>query len=989
MINKDDIKYSIVLCYNHELNEDEYKDIGNKIDELIINGKKVIVFAIKSIYEEMQEFKYKYEDYKDFNPFQIYEIKDIPNNINLSYIEFNENKLMKNVVTVDGQDMLKIKNISQFSNSFNFEQYEVEHYDKNVNIKIKAGAGSGKTTTMVNRIMFLIHSNKDLNLKNIHMITFTNKAKDEMKEKIKENILQRWNVTKNIEYIKYLEQLGNMNISTIDSYFKNIANEIGISIGHHNNLKMRSFTKEKKDIIKAALNEVKEASDILSIINLDDLEKIIKSFWDKFYTVGITDNEIKCLDWAEGVTREEKDINNVLKQVFDIITEEFSKLMKEEKSIELRNILLNIERAIDENIYIDSELLKQKVNYPEYIFVDEFQDTSKLQVKVIAWICDMLDSKIFVVGDQKQAIYRFRGASEKAFEQLEEYLKSYNKSIIEFELKINYRTQSSTLEQIQDKILPWVNNYKFDEKYKLTAGNIASKGIMNIIEIEANPKQTDENKIRQELNKKNRKHIIDEIYKNIPIKGEYKNKSEIIKLKEVIENEIIGMYILKNNTILKEEKYKNIYYKSINIYKTNILQFIYVIYSFKSEFRKKYLKNTPYIKEIKEQYELYIKEIKELDLKEIEEEDIIYMVESIADKIEEYEEDINIRLDIVKFLYHSNNNGIVVLARDNKQVEQIKSICEGNHIPCSVDIKGNFYGSRAIRDYYILVRSFLYNDIKHKISLIDTPYISINDIDIIQITKSSYNIEENKVEQILKINQYDIYRNKLRMYNFLDLSDIIIKERQVIHNFYKEVISNIKNSNLSYNDEQIDERAKSEAGRYEKNLSRLIAILRIELGEEASIVDICDYLEIKIRTDRDTEEADIDISKNEVVCMTVHKSKGLQFKNVLIPFTNKPYSRKRNNNILVEFDKNKNIYRVGWNISVRKYNKLKKDYDYDNYKNTEYDELYNKENDLLTKDEINLLYVAFTRAEDNLTIIKPKRTKKDTWGYLLQEDNKK
>ena len=47
------------------------------------------------------------------------------------------------------------------------------------------------------------------------------------------------------------------------------------------------------------------------------------------------------------------------------------------------------------------------------MFIDEFQDTDDVQIEALLQICDLLDYKMFVVGDIKQCIYRFRGAEEK------------------------------------------------------------------------------------------------------------------------------------------------------------------------------------------------------------------------------------------------------------------------------------------------------------------------------------------------------------------------------------------------------------------------------------------------------------------------------------------------------------------------------------------------------------------------------------------------
>ena len=53
-----------------------------------------------------------------------------------------------------------------------------------------------------------------------------------------------------------------------------------------------------------------------------------------------------------------------------------------------------------------------------YLFVDEFQDTDAAQIDLVLELRERLDCRLFVVGDVKQGIYRFRGAEGNAFEEL-------------------------------------------------------------------------------------------------------------------------------------------------------------------------------------------------------------------------------------------------------------------------------------------------------------------------------------------------------------------------------------------------------------------------------------------------------------------------------------------------------------------------------------------------------------------------------------------
>ena len=82
--------------------------------------------------------------------------------------------------------------------------------------------------------------------------------------------------------------------------------------------------------------------------------------------------------------------------------------------------------------------LKKDKHAQQFMFVDEFQDTDDSQIESLLRISQVLDYKLFLVGDIKQCIYRFRGAKEKAFDQLG--IAENPDKWLEFSLQRNYRT---------------------------------------------------------------------------------------------------------------------------------------------------------------------------------------------------------------------------------------------------------------------------------------------------------------------------------------------------------------------------------------------------------------------------------------------------------------------------------------------------------------------------------------------------------------------
>ena len=122
-------------------------------------------------------------------------------------------------------------------------------------------------------------------------------------------------------------------------------------------------------------------------------------------------------------------------------------------------------------------------------------------------------------------------------------------------------------------------------------------------------------------------------------------------------------------------------------------------------------------------------------------------------------------------------------------------------------------------------------------------------------------------------------------------------------------------------------------------------------------------------------------NKVKIKCLTIHKSKGLEYEHVIIPYTSAKIDKRQGNEIVV----------INNNIYVRMY--IKDSSNGDNAEKIEsfnyYKDTYQEKEDL-KKEETRILYVALTRAKYDVTwfkLIIPDNKKKDiTWGGLLSEE---
>ena len=330
---------------------------------------------------------------------------------------------------------------------FNYQQYKVEHAET-TDMIIKAGAGTGKTFSMISRINYLIWKHKysaDELTNKIAMITFTNEAAREMKNKLVTNFFDLYVLTNDVRYLNFMQAVENMRISTIHSMAKEILKSYASKLGLGKNFAISGSNYEKRKVIHDALSEyVLSKNGIEAGMPLFQLEKRIETFISQIENKNvdiISDNKVDFGEEEAAAGRIKfADLIPTIKSAKYKYREECSKDNKVALSdiISLLNLL--------------SERIDNLPGIVDYLFIDEFQDTDDVQIKLVAKYRKIFDLKLFVVGDTKQCIYRFRGADDAAFKLLKEEI---NTDLIEIELKKNYRTDRLLLKRMNQTFSAW------------------------------------------------------------------------------------------------------------------------------------------------------------------------------------------------------------------------------------------------------------------------------------------------------------------------------------------------------------------------------------------------------------------------------------------------------------------------------------------------------------------------------------------------------
>ncbi len=235
-------------------------------------------------------------------------------------------------------------------------------------VLVIAGAGSGKTRVLTSRIAYLING-KGVDPSRILAITFTNKAADEMKARLE----------------RMVGDLDGMWVSTIHSMcVKILRGSIG-RLGFEKNFSIYSED-DKERVLKR----------IISDMELEP-EKFLK----------LAKTHISNAKNSDLGPREYKEEHVTLTNI-GIITEIYHKYQEELKrsnSLDFDDLLIKTLHLFEE----DEEVLSYYSERFKYVHIDEFQDTNVVQYK-IAKLLSSYHKNIFVVGDDDQSIYGWRGA---------------------------------------------------------------------------------------------------------------------------------------------------------------------------------------------------------------------------------------------------------------------------------------------------------------------------------------------------------------------------------------------------------------------------------------------------------------------------------------------------------------------------------------------------------------------------------------------------
>lgn len=281
-----------------------------------------------------------------------------------------------------------------------------------------AGAGSGKTKVLTYKIAHLI-DNCGVKPWNILAITFTNKAANEMKERV-QNLIG--------------DAINDIWLGTFHSICVKILRKFIDRLGYDSSFAIFD-TADQKTLVKKCLKEV-------------DIDS--KIFTEKSVINEISNAKNMMIKPDDYLLRNKGDYR---KEKIGKIYSLYQKKLKENNAVDFDDIInLTIDLLLE-----NEDILEYYSDKFKYILVDEYQDTNKSQFKLVS-ILAKKNMNIMVVGDNDQGIYSFRGAD---ISNILNFEKDFAGTKI-VKLEQNYRCTGNILKVANEVIKN--NTTKYDKK---------------------------------------------------------------------------------------------------------------------------------------------------------------------------------------------------------------------------------------------------------------------------------------------------------------------------------------------------------------------------------------------------------------------------------------------------------------------------------------------------------------------------------------------
>lgn len=321
---------------------------------------------------------------------------------------------------------------------------------------VKAGAGTGKTEVLTRKILYLLET-EQIGLEHFAVITFTNKATTELKGRLTNLLYAKWRQALDSRdeqtdfYRLQAEQVNMINIATIHGFCNTLLKTYGFYIGLSPEFIVSSVNGYINEVIQSKL-DIAMNQPIMEGISGKKMRLLVREF-------------LKYCDTHELVIDSQK-INDCVFYKEIPFWSEFKpwflhlihEIQSEVTAYKKENSILTVDDLIKNTaaLFADEKLCRRICEKYSVVFVDEFQDTDPQQFYIVNQMIEH-GVRVFLVGDDQQAIYSFRGADVESSYQMAEKISSKG-SKEQLSLNKNFRSDPKLI-RIFNKI------FKADFRY--------------------------------------------------------------------------------------------------------------------------------------------------------------------------------------------------------------------------------------------------------------------------------------------------------------------------------------------------------------------------------------------------------------------------------------------------------------------------------------------------------------------------------------------
>lgn len=892
---------------------------------------------------------------------------------------------------------------------------------------ISANAGSGKTSVLIKKYLYELLTNPiiEKDPENIVAITFTKKAASEMTKRvyfmlediINNQKLRSWGLKKR-EFQNIYRNLSKSKISTIHSFCSSIIKEYPIESKLVPGYK-ESDGSDLKDIKDEILNNL-----LKEIIRNKDTNKDEYEYLKKYGIFKLT-NELNEVYFKREYISDDKFLTESL-------YEEYLDDYKRYLISQIEIILEVLDYSIQSNSgKIENDVFKTKSNKESKIstynlFLSKISKVRRLisfelneidfRDLALSLYDLMLNEKIgksFVftlVLDDKNIYSIDKG---KYVKHIEKIIEDITNIILDEEFKELYIEENNIFLGIAKRYLNEIEKYKYEENI------IDFDDILTIAD-----KLLDDERILEDVRKNIKLLMVDEFqdtsdvqfsivkkivgdgnlddiklvivgdekqsiygFRNAEI-GVFKESKELVKelndpvekytkKKKIFENEFVrgdikgkddeNLGVVELKTSYRMEPYLTSFLNELNKFNFDLVDIPHLDEYFNKSIFSKYKTNyqefvygmkeskfkDDYLDKIKIEIDEYIepKKIKDYDDEDNE-----------VDKLERVKHNARAAvIRVIKLLKSGvEPEEIAIISRVKSTFDEIKKLLDKFKIPNVVHAKYNLFERREIKDIYLYLK-FIEdpNDDLNFAGLLKSYFFNYNDSEILNLTEYS---EGDSLYEKFLISQVNYSEKNKKTAVYLEN----VLENNIIFDFVGLLNYLIANSYWEKTIEIIDKEKETE-----ESIDLLIDnVLAFHENYSSNLSETLDYINSQINSEEKEQQEDVNIQEGKINILTIHGSKGLEFKNVILidlhkteqmgGLTSLKYSKHfKFPSIKVEHEKIKSFGLIG--------------------------SYYDIENKYSTLCElVRLFYVALSRAEEGLYLVSLQNNVRDSFSNVVK-----